>query len=146
MNTWEVKETTIEAMKAYLEEMDEIDLVTIWNEYIEDSCGDERLYTMEDLDDIMCGCSFMEGLEKIDLNNFDPCDSYIYDSIYGIRSTDDPTWDVIEIQYIIDHVIYENGEFAYYYPELQQLGELFQRCEADEETEEETEEAEVMAI
>ena len=128
MNRYEVDDIVIEAMTDYLENLDQDDLIAVWNEYTEDSCHDEdRIYPMWELDELMSGLNFSEALSKIDTDNFDFNDEFLYDSIYGLRSTDDLD-DVIEIDYIIDHVIYEDGDFREWYPELKKVGDLFREA------------------
>lgn len=125
MNRYEVDDVVIKAMTDYLENLDQDDLIAVWNEYTEDSCHNEdRIYPMWELDELMSGLNFSEALSKIDTDNFDFNDEFLYDSIYGLRSTGDLD-DVIEIDYIIDHVIYEDGDFREWYPELKKVGDLF---------------------
>ena len=55
-----------------------------WNGFLDD----ERMYNMDDLDDLFCGCKVSEFAEKIG-RNFDFRDNYIIFTIYGIESTDE---------------------------------------------------------
>ena len=128
------REKAVEAMRNYLESLEDSDLLTVWNEHTEDTCGDNMVYPMWELSDIMSGLSFADALDKIDLNNFSLGDDYLYDSIYGLRSTSDLS-DVIEVCDIMDHIIWQDGAIARYYPELQKVAAIYN--EATEEAENE---------
>ena len=51
--------------------------------------GDDRLYSMDELDDLLCDKKPSEVLQMVDTDNFNYNDDYFYYDIYGIRSTNE---------------------------------------------------------
>ena len=51
--------------------------------------GDDRIYSMDELDDLLCDKKPSEVLQMVDTANFDYLDNYFYCDIYGIRSTNE---------------------------------------------------------
>ena len=51
--------------------------------------GDDRIYSMDELDDILGDKKPSEVLQMVDTPNFDYSDDYFYYDIYGIRSTNE---------------------------------------------------------
>ena len=94
----------VEAIKNVIEEMSNEEFIMLYMDYSSYyGAPDEYIYNMCDLSDLMCGVSFVDGLEKIDFGNFDPHDDYVIDTIYGLRSGDaDDVYDVIS--YYIDDI------------------------------------------
>ena len=128
------KEKAVEAMRDYLDSLEDFDLLTVWNEYTEDTNGDDMIWPMWELSDLMCGLSFADALDKLDLNNFSLSDAYLYDSIYGLRSTSDLS-DIIEVCDIMDHIIWQEGDIADYYPELQKVAAVYNEATEGAENE-----------
>lgn len=50
---------------------------------------DNRVYPMDELDDLLGGKKPSEVLQMVDTNNFNYNDDYFYFDVYGIRSTDE---------------------------------------------------------
>ena len=61
---------------------EELDL---WDGFL----GDDRVYSMDELDDLLCDKKPSEVLQMVDTPNFDYSDDYFYYDIYGIRSTNE---------------------------------------------------------
>jgi hypothetical protein len=51
--------------------------------------GDYRIYSMDELDELLCDRKPLEVLQMVDTANFDYSDDYFYYDIYGIRSTNE---------------------------------------------------------
>ena len=51
--------------------------------------GDDRLYSMDEFDDLLCDKKPSEVLQMVDTDNFNYNDDYFYYDIYGIRSTNE---------------------------------------------------------
>ena len=51
--------------------------------------GDDRIYSMDELDDLFCDKKPSEVLQMVDTANFDYSDDYFYYNICGIRSTNE---------------------------------------------------------
>lgn len=58
-----------------------------WNGF----AGGFRCYYMSELDDLFCGCSLSDFLNKIDEDSFDLRDEFLIDTIYGLQTTNDRT-------------------------------------------------------
>lgn len=103
-----------------------------------------RAYDMAELDDLFCGCSLSEFLEKI-TSDFDIRDNYFCDTIWGIESCDD------KAEYYRDHTTaeeilenfyneYQFGHVTAYDSELEEILDKMQEAEQREADEEESEE------
>lgn len=51
--------------------------------------GDNRCFSMDELDDLLYGKKPSEVIQMIDTDNFNYSDNFFYYDIYGIRSTDE---------------------------------------------------------
>lgn len=51
--------------------------------------GDDRIYPMDELDDLLCNKKPSEVLQVVDTSNFDYSDDYFYYGVYGIHSTNE---------------------------------------------------------
>lgn len=107
--------------------------------------GDDRVYNMEDFDELMSGKSPLEIAQEIDGNNFSTSDDYFQFTIYGVESTDDK-YDVYSSNYgaeeVLDELIDKYNHVSLYdndrFEELVRI--LFEEdFGVDEEGEEETE-------
>ncbi|QOC57427.1 hypothetical protein phi9181_ORF057 [Enterococcus phage 9181] len=69
------------------------------------------------IDDYLAEMPFLEALQKIDMDNFDPLDDYLIMTIYGIESADEAK--ALEALELIQDEIVEgtilNWEHIYYY-------------------------------
>lgn len=96
-----------------------VDELDTWNGYADD----ERCYPMEDLDDLMCGVSATELLEKL-TSNFDINDNYVKFTIWGIESRNEIDYrDVFDEGDILDSLVlnYDNLDISYIDTELDEL-------------------------
>jgi len=107
--------------------------------------GDDRVYNMEDFDELMSGKSPLEIARDIEDNNFSTSDDYFMWTIYGVESTDDK-YDVYHSNYseeaVLDELIDKYNHVSLYgndrFDELVRI--LFEEdFGVDEEGEEETE-------
>ena len=79
------------------------ELVYMWNDYCDDvRYYDDRIYMMDELDDLFCGCSPTEILDKC--SDIDTCDDFWKDTIYGAKSISNVE-DEIDIDDLIDWII-----------------------------------------
>ena len=86
-------EEKIQKIVDILKDMDDSDLIALWNEYC-DSCNymDDRIYNMEDMNEI-CNVEYMVGNNRttlelidriqIDFRRFDTNDDYFFINGYG---------------------------------------------------------------
>lgn len=107
--------------------------------------GDDRVYDMSELDDLLYGKSPLEIIEMVDGNNFSTSDDYFQFTTYGLESTDDK-YDVYSSNYgaeeVLDELIDKYNHVSLYgnsrFDELVSI--LFEEdFGIDEEGEEETE-------
>lgn len=99
MKLEELKEKIGEELKA----LSAYELVYMWNDYCDDvRYYDDRIYMMDELDDLFCGCSPTEVLDKC--RDVDTSDDFWKDTIYGVKSISDVE-DEIDIDDLIDWII-----------------------------------------
>ena len=67
-----------------------------WNGFLDD----DRIYSMDELDGLLCDRKPSEVLQMVDISNFDYSDDYFYYDVYGIRSTNEKDY--------YDYVDYSN--------------------------------------
>ena len=86
--------------------------------------GDDRIYSMDELDDLLGDKKPSEVLQMVDTPNFDYSDDYFYYDIYGIRSTNEKDYfnyvdysDVFE-KLINDYNQVFSRKYGYKYHEL----------------------------
>lgn len=79
--------------------------------------GDDRVYDMSELNDLLCGKSPLEIIEMVDGNNFSTSDDYFQFTMYGLESTDDK-YDVYGSNYgaegVLDELINEYNHVSLY--------------------------------
>lgn len=106
--------------------------------------GDDRVYNMEDFDELMSGKSPLEIARDIEGNNFSTNDDYFQFTIYGVESTDDK-YDVYSSNYstdnVLDELIDKYSHVTIYNKSLDELVKILVEEDfgIDEEGEEETE-------
>ena len=66
--------------------------------------GDDKVYNMEDFDELMSGKSPLEIAQAIEDNNFSTGDNYFQFTIYGVESTDDK-YDTYSSLYGVEEVL-----------------------------------------
>ena len=99
---------TLEELKKELEDvfydMQDYALAFLWNDYCDD-CRyyDDKLYTMDMLDDIFSGLSPLEVLDKVG-RDFDTSCDFWKDTIYGVESVSNVI-DEIDMESLIDWLI-----------------------------------------
>ena len=78
---------------------EELDL---WNGFL----GDYRIYSMDELDDLLCDRKPSEVFQMVDTANFDYSDDYFYYNIYGIRSTNEKDYyDYVDYSDVFEKLI-----------------------------------------
>ena len=106
--------------------------------------GDDKVYNMEDFNELMSGKSPLEIAQTIEDNDFSTNDDYFMFTIYGVKSTDDK-YDVYSSNYSVDNVLDElidkYSHITFYNKSLEDLVEILSEEDfgIDEEGEEETE-------
>lgn len=98
--------TIEEKIKDIIEGMNDEAKIYFYMDYASYYGVDEYVYRMDELNDLFCGLSFTEGIDRIDLPNFNFNDEYIIDEVgYGaLRSADES--EVLEvISYALDYII-----------------------------------------
>ena len=106
--------------------------------------GDDRVYNMEDFDELMSEKSPLEIAQEIEGNNFSTNDDYFQFTIYGVESTDDK-YDAYSSNHSVDDVLDElidkYSYVTFYNASLDDLVEILAEEDfgIDEEDEEEIE-------
>ena len=73
--------------------------------------GDDRIYSMDELDDLLCDRKPSEVLQMVDTANFDYSDDYFYYNIYGIRSTNEKDYcDYVDYSDVFEKLIDDYGQ------------------------------------
>lgn len=119
-------ETLQEAIGECYDNLSDDDKVYLWNYYCEKNrYDDDHIYSMSEFDDLCCGLSPTEVLNKVS-EDFNTCHEWFKDDIYGCDSSDDPA-DFIDD---LDLVQWLDGYYQFF-------SEYFPIEEEEEETEEE---------
>lgn len=118
-----------ERIMEVLQEMDDEEILEMWNEYQRDYRYEEEIYSVDEV----CECflndlRFAEALEAIDRDEFDLSDDYAVNTIYGWKTFSD-LYDVVDLGDLAGYI--DNEEENFNYPELEEIFE-----EDDEEDEE----------
>ena len=73
--------------------------------------GDDRIYSMDELDDLLCDKKPSEVLQMVDTPNFDYSDDYFYYDIYGIRSTNEKDYfNYVDYSDVFEKLIDDYGQ------------------------------------
>ena len=94
--------------KEELEELDDEELVEMWNEFCENRNGGcegicaNRIYNMDELDDVLGKMWPSDLLDTIDFNRFSECDSYFGYNGYGYIESFDTPYDVIDEEALLE--------------------------------------------
>lgn len=107
-----------------------IESLDSWNGYL----GEDRVYPMYELNDLFCGCSATELLEKLS-DDFRVGDEYFKDGIYGLESCDYPDYDNFLDEYFVDEIY--NLQNRVDIPD--EVIEIFNEYDNEEDEEEEEE-------
>lgn len=93
-----------EKVKEYVINLDDGDLVELWNLYCNEvNCFDDVVYFMDELDDYLYGMKPLDILNRVDKDFNTRCD-YFRDGIYGIESFD-YVGDVMYLDTLIDYIV-----------------------------------------
>ena len=89
--------------KEELEELEEQEVVDLWNDYCKNNnMGDDRIYHMDELDDVLGRMWPSDLLDTIDFNRFNDCDSYFGYNGYGYIESFDTPYDVIDVEALLE--------------------------------------------
>lgn len=96
--------------KEELEEMEEQEVVDLWNDYCENANrGGEgilanRIYNMDEIDDVLGKMWPSDLLDTIDFNRFNGCDSYFGYNVDGYIESFDTPYDVIDVEALVEYL------------------------------------------
>lgn len=86
-----------------LEELEDGKVVDLWNDYCENNnMDDERIYHMDDLDDVLGKMYPTDLFDTIDFNRFNECDSYFGYNGYGYIESFNTPYDVIDEEALLE--------------------------------------------
>lgn len=91
--------------KEELEELDDEKVVDLWNDYCKNNnMGDDRIYHMDDLDDVLGRMWPSDLLDTIDFNRFSEGDSYFGYNGYGYIESFNTPYDVIDVEALVEYL------------------------------------------
>ena len=91
--------------KEELEELEDEELVEMWNKFCENNnMYDERIYCMDEIDDVLGKMWLSDLLNTIDLNRFCECDSYFRYNGYGYIESFNTPYDVIDVEALVEYL------------------------------------------
>lgn len=96
--------------KEELEDLNDEELVEMWNEFCENNnrgCEGIRankIYYMDDLDDVLGKMWPSDLLDTVDFNRFSECDSYFWYNDYGYIESFDTPYDVIDEKALVEYL------------------------------------------
>ena len=91
--------------KEELEELDDEEVVDLWNDYCENyNMFEDRIYHMNELDDLLGRMWPSDLLGTIDFNRFNEGDDYFIYNGYGyIESIDNP-YEYIDVEALVEYL------------------------------------------
>lgn len=96
--------------KEELEELEEQEVVDLWNDYCENNnrggegiCAN-RIYNMDEIDDVLGKMYPTDLLDTIDFNRFSEGDSYFGYNGYGYIESFDTPYDVIDVEALVEYL------------------------------------------
>ena len=102
---------TYERVENAIENMDESDLVEIWNEYCDRrNYSDDHIFGMYEIDDYLSNMTPTEIIDKVVGSNFDTSDDWFKDGIYFESFSDVPS--NIDEDDLINYIIIEDEDFG----------------------------------
>lgn len=110
MNTYNGNEQQVNEIASILENISDIDLLTLNNDYCDNhSYMEDYIYPMSEFDDLMCCKTPTEILECVK-NDFSIYDEYFRDTMYGLESGH-TIEDIIQVDFddLAEYLI-ENGD------------------------------------
>lgn len=96
--------------KEELEELEDEELVEMWNEYCEktnmggEGISANRIYNMDEIDDVLGRMYPTDLFDTIDFNHFNECDSYFGYNEYGCIESFDTPYDVIDVEALCEYL------------------------------------------
>ena len=91
--------------KEELEELEDEKVVDLWNDYCENNnMGDERIYHMDEIDDVLGRMWPSDLFDTLEFNRFNACDSYFGYNDYGYIESFDTPYDVIDVEELIEYL------------------------------------------
>lgn len=131
----------LDYIRAALEELTDVEIVYVWNLYTENMRYDEdRVYSMDEFDDLFSDYTPMQIVEAVTGNEFDPRDPYMYYDRRGNLASFGPDWrrglwgeGPIDLDDVAEDVL-ENPEV---YGEIAEISAALDRIEREEWREEE---------
>lgn len=86
-----------------LEELEDGKVVDLWNDYCKNNnMDDERIYHMDDLDDVLGRMYPTDLFDTIEFNRFNECDSYFGYNGYGYIESFNTPYDVIDVEALLE--------------------------------------------
>lgn len=91
--------------KEELEELEDEKVVDLWNDYCKNNnMGDDRIYYMDEIDDVLGKMYPTDLLDTIDFNRFSTGDRYFGYSGYGDIESFDTLYDVIDVEALVEYL------------------------------------------
>ena len=90
-----------------LKELDDSQIMTIHNEYCDRNHYENMIYEMDCIDELLYGYTASEIINSLS-SSFDKNDSFIVDTIYGLRSYNDIS-EIVDYDQLA-HFLIENGD------------------------------------
>lgn len=129
-------EMNIEKVKEILENLDENDLISVWNSYCDlNNYYEDRIYGMYEIDDLFYDVKASDFLDKLS-GDFNHNDEYFKDSIYGLESFNYAS-DVVDFDDLAKYIV--NNEDTL---DCAEIEDYLEELEEEEEEEEENEDDE----
>lgn len=112
-------------------DMDDYELVSLYNEYC-DNVGyyDDRIYDMDEFDELMDGYSATDLAKRIFFGDFNPNDSYFTFDGYGNLKSISYVTDEVCVSDIVEHII--DTEDNLYNDDIQEVLDDWEDWEEDE--------------
>jgi hypothetical protein len=86
MEEEEINNIQIKAVAQAIRNLQEYQIIELHNDYNDSNYGDDEIYWMDYLNDIMCGVSPLDIISQCKDVNI--CDDYVVATIYGWKSGD----------------------------------------------------------
>lgn len=91
--------------KEELEELEELEVVDLWNDYCKNNnMNDDRIYHMDELDDVLGRMWPSDLFDTIDFNRFSEGDSYFGYNGYGYIESFNTPYDVIDVEALVEYL------------------------------------------
>lgn len=127
------EENMREKLYDILNEMNDDDIVLVWNEYCYNTnYYDDNIEYMDFLDDFFCDMSATEILEHID-RDFYVRDKYFFSNIYGYESFNDP-YEVVDVDALADYILGNeetlgSDELVEFFEEVEEQNDRYEELE-----------------